>query len=155
MPENAPHSRLQIKQQNCKPKDITLSPINTTDPQDWELILIQEPYIYPRSQLTPASQHWYTLYPSQDPDDCNLPHSLILISAKLTSHSFIQIHITSHVVTALSITQVGTNINIYNIYNPPDTDMTLQHLQSWLSAHPTRHDSSTIWAGYFNKHNLL
>ena len=56
---------------------------------------------------------------------------------------------------AISITQANTNIDIYNIYNPPDTDMTLWHLQSWLSTHPTRHDSSTIWAGDFNKHNPL
>ena len=56
---------------------------------------------------------------------------------------------------AISITQANTNIDIYNIYNPPDTDMTLRHLQSWLSTHPTRHDSSTIWAGDFNKHNPL
>ena len=126
MPENAPHSKLQIKQQNCKhSKDVTLSLINTTDPEDWDLILIQEPYIYPRSQLTLASQHWYTLYPSQDPDDHNLPCSLILISALLTSNSFTRICIASHIVTAISITQANTNINIYNIYNPPDTDMAL------------------------------
>jgi hypothetical protein len=52
MPESTPNNRLRIKQQNCKhSKEITLTLINTTDPYDWDLVLLQEPYIYPSHNL--------------------------------------------------------------------------------------------------------
>lgn len=62
MPEHTQNKTLKIKQQNCKhSKDITLTLLNTADPMKWDIILIQEPYIYPRTRLSPASPNWYIL----------------------------------------------------------------------------------------------
>ncbi|KIJ53957.1 hypothetical protein M422DRAFT_241217 [Sphaerobolus stellatus SS14] len=46
-------------------------------------------------------------------------------------------------------------INIYNIYNPPNSDTALQALQEWMDAHAPTDNTLLIWAGDFNKHNPL
>ena len=57
-------SGLRIKQQNCrKSKTTALGFITIADPTKWDVILIQEPYIYPNSTLTIALQYWNVIYP--------------------------------------------------------------------------------------------
>jgi Endonuclease-reverse transcriptase len=148
---------LRIKQQNCKhSKDITLTLMNMTDPLEWDLLLLQEPYIYPRTRLSPATANWYIMYPIQDNNDISPPRSIILISTQLTSDSFRQIQIKSHTISAITFTYNNdSNIDIYNIYNPPDSNTAFTHLQQWLVVNPTHAESSVIWAGDFNKHNPI
>jgi hypothetical protein len=129
---------LRIKQQNCKHlKDIMLTLMNMTDPLEWDLLLLQEPYIYPRTHLSPATANWYMMYPIQDNNNISLPHSIILISTQLTLGSFRQIQIKSHTISAITFTYNNdSNIDIYNIYNPPDSNTAFTHLQQWLVVNP-------------------
>ncbi|KIJ43134.1 hypothetical protein M422DRAFT_89068, partial [Sphaerobolus stellatus SS14] len=146
--------RLRMKQQNCKhSKDITLTLINTADPDEWDLLLLQEPYIYPDSTLTSASAKWFPLYPICPPG--KTPRSTILVSANISSNTFEQARIPSDTVTSISIHVVGGTIEVYNIYNPPDSDTALHDLQNWLQRHPPTASSSNIWLGDFNKHHPL
>ncbi|KIJ22827.1 hypothetical protein M422DRAFT_276688 [Sphaerobolus stellatus SS14] len=152
-PPDAPQINLINATSPPVPYDITLTLLNLTDPAKWDLILLQEPYIYPNSMLTIASARWFPLYPSCPPGQA--PRSLILVSSNLSSNTFEQSHIPSNTVTAISIFIPGGTINLFNLYNPPDSDAALIDLQNWLRHHPPTASSSNIWLGDFNKHHQL
>ena len=156
MTEQPTQEGLQIKQQNCKnSKNVSLILMNTTDPKLWDIILIQEPYLYPDSKITITSPHWYPIYLLGDPNDNKPLSSLILVSTQLTSGLLQQIQIKSHLITAITLMLPSMTIDIYDIYNTPILDEALIHLQTWLHHNPHPLDISTIWAGDFNKHNAL
>ncbi|KIJ28472.1 hypothetical protein M422DRAFT_270247 [Sphaerobolus stellatus SS14] len=141
--------------QNCKHSKImhdTL--ISDTNPEEWDIILIQEPYIYPNTHLTIASTKWFPLYPPSHIVD--KPRVIILISNHISSNLFEQLQIPSNCLMAVSLRlpNEGT-INIYNIYNPPNSDIALLALQEWMDAHTPTDDTLMIWANDFNKHNPL
>ena len=71
------------------------------------------------------------------------------------ANDFEQIQVTSDTVTALSFRIPRGSIDIYNIYNPPDSNMALQDLKSWLDEHPPLETTCLVWAGDFNKHDPL
>jgi Endonuclease-reverse transcriptase len=149
--------RLKIMQQNCRrSKEVTLSLINLTDPDEWDVILIQEPYIYPNSRLTPISNKWTPLYPLGTPEYApSIPKSIILVNANIRSSATIQIPIYSDHITAVTITLDIGPLSIFNIYNPPDSNHTLCELQAWLTSHPICEQDNAIWAGDFNKHHPI
>ena len=142
----------QISQQNCrKSKNVTLGLINSLDPSDWDISLLQEPYIYPNSLLTIASPHWNIIYPTASPNH-DPSSTLILINSSIIPSTVVQILIPLHLITAITIQmeEDAHAINIINIYNPPNLNMALSQLQQWLSH--TGPLSHTIWTGNFNKH---
>ena len=50
------HAPIRTMQQNCRvSKDIALTLISDVDPAKVDLILVQEPYIYPNTKLSIAS----------------------------------------------------------------------------------------------------
>ncbi|KAF8576367.1 hypothetical protein K439DRAFT_1287663, partial [Ramaria rubella] len=109
---------LQIKQQNCKhSKDVTLTLLNLANPADWDLILIQEPYIYPNSRLTPATNKWVPLYPVSPANDDRPPRSIIFINANISTDSFQQIQIKSNKISTISMKHPDGTLDIFNIYN--------------------------------------
>ena len=73
MSEHA-HPEIRILQQNCRAsKTVSLSLISEANPANFDLILIQEPYIYPNTCLSIASPKWHSYYPDQSPSDMNSP----------------------------------------------------------------------------------
>ncbi|KIJ25792.1 hypothetical protein M422DRAFT_273201 [Sphaerobolus stellatus SS14] len=58
-------------------------------------------------------------------------------------------------ISAVSICFSGGCINIFNLYNPPDSNAALTALHSWLSTHPPLDTTSMLWCGDFNKHNPM
>ena len=61
-------------QQNCwVSKDIALTLINNIDPAKVDLILFQEPYIYPNTKLSIVSPNWHAIYPFRCPTRTSLP----------------------------------------------------------------------------------
>ena len=154
MPEQCQANQLCIKQQNCKhSKDLTLSLINMTDPNEWDILLIQEPYIYTEHTISIATSRWFPLYPP--PNTKQSPRSIILISTNISSNTFEQIQLPSDVVTAITLMIPGGKINIYNIYNPPNSNEACVAIHAWLMEHPTEESDCTIWAGDFNKHDPM
>lgn len=147
-------SNLHITQQNWKHCiSIAQTPINTLNPNDWDLVLLQEPYIYPNTHLTMASRNWVTMYPTPGNGDTNIPKSVILVSDRLNLESYQQITIPSIHVTGLRIHVQNMSILVLNVYNPPKTDLAINALREWLARQqPTDY---MIWAGDFNKHDAL
>ena len=127
---------LRIKQQNCrKSKTAALSLINTVDPALWDIVLLQEPYIYPDSTLTAASHAWNVVYPPPMTEGPASPSSVILINSNLGSHCFQQVPLATNLVTAVTYRpdESSMPITIFNVYNPPNTDHALTLLDEWLS----------------------
>ncbi|KAF8579182.1 hypothetical protein K439DRAFT_1360128, partial [Ramaria rubella] len=117
MPNSSLCQDLCIKQQNCKhSKDITLTLINTANPAEWDIILIQEPYIYPNSRLTPASNKWIPLYPVPTSNIDEPPRSIIFVNANISSDAFQQIPINCNEISAVSVNHTAGTLNIFNIY---------------------------------------
>ena len=142
-------SGLQIKQQNCrKSKAVALSLISTVDPSLWDVVLLQEPYIYPGSRLAAASPSWNVIYPMYSLDDAHAPGSIILLNANISSQYFHQIPIQLHLVTAVSFHPDGDAllVTLFNIYNPPSSDLTLDAVSAWISNLPSP-PPCMLWAG--------
>jgi ribonuclease HI len=146
--------RLRIKQQNVKhSKVVTDTLITDTSNQDFDILLIQEPYIYPGTNLTPTSRNWIPILP-------NVPHatpprSVILISALLPTTSYEQLPVPTELISAINIRTDSTTLSIYNIYNPPQSNAALIIISTWLRDHPPDPDFKLLIAGDFNKHHPL
>lgn len=149
---------LRITQQNCKfSKAISTSIINDTNPDDWDIILLQDPYIYPNTRFTIASRNWISYYPPKPPnnDDANQkPRCAILVNKNISTGTYSQLEIHSQLLTVLKFSTLTEEIVIINIYNLPNNNQALHDLGNWLRRTanlPTR----MIWAGDFNKHHAL
>lgn len=153
-PTTQTQPNLRILQQNCKHCiNIAHTLINSLDPNDWDIVLLQEPYIYANTCLTVATRNWVTIYPTPSAGDSSTPRSIILVSDKLNPESYQQVSIPSNLITALRINVQNMSILIANIYNPPKTDLAINDLQHWLTCQHSV--DSMIWAGDFNKHDTL
>src|SRR6266481_6604503 len=149
-----PHSSIHIVQQNCRTsRDVSLSLINDIDPANCDILLVQEPYIHPNTHLSIASPKWHAYYPIQPPTEDNPPCSFILVNANIDPSQVKQIPVPSTLVTAIAISSNLDPLCIFNIYNPPNTDLALDDLESWY--HTTPLCCNIIWARDFNKHHPL
>ncbi|KAH9942977.1 hypothetical protein B0H21DRAFT_695711, partial [Amylocystis lapponica] len=125
-PSPATQPQLRVKQQNCKHSLlVSHTLVNSTDPAQWDLVLIQEPYVYPNSRLTPASRHWITIYPPPTPNSDDSPKSVILVSTRLNPDCYQQINLPSQHVTAIRLCINNMSLLIFNVYNPPRSDTAL------------------------------
>lgn len=145
---------LHIIQQNCKHcLNIAHTLINTLDPNTWDLVLLQEPYVYPNSNLTVALQNWIMIYPTPVPDDPSTLKAIILVSNRLKLDSYQQVPVASNHIAAIHINVQSMSILIFNVYNPPKSNLAIDELRCWLARQqPSDH---MIWAGDFNKHDTL
>jgi len=116
-------------------KTVALGLINDLDLLAWDIVLLQEPYIYPNLQLTIASPDCHIVYPHTATDSPPLPPNLlILVNVDLGSSIVTQIPIPSNSIMAIVVQAAPDvpTVNLYNIYNPPNMDTTLDQLQQWL-----------------------
>src|SRR4051812_37337602 len=109
--------QLRIWQQNCrKSLENQLHLINSLNPSEYDICLIQEPYIDPFKN-TRAPTGWRTIYPPTHLID-NLPttRSLILVSPRLATSAWMDLRINSPDISALQIWGTFGTILIFNIY---------------------------------------
>ncbi|OBZ77095.1 putative RNA-directed DNA polymerase from transposon X-element [Grifola frondosa] len=157
MPErpNRP-TRLRIWQQNLnKSLDAQLDLLHAADPDDYDLLLLQEPYL-DHINLTRANHHWSVVYPTCHHDNAARTHSVILVSRKLSTGAWIPISIPSPDLTAITISTNSTPVHIFNAYIEGDKDRAL-HALSRATQHltPETLEGRIIWAGDFNRHHPL
>lgn len=89
--------------------------LNNTNPEDIDLILIQEPYIN-HLHLTSATPQWSVLYPSQHLTHPKDTRTVTFISTKLSSDATQQFNVnSSNILTVTIKTLIGT-IEVYNSY---------------------------------------
>ncbi|KAJ7731166.1 hypothetical protein DFH07DRAFT_702606, partial [Mycena maculata] len=110
--------------------------LNSVDPADYDIICITEPYIYPKHRFTTASPKWVALYPGSTAR----PRSLILVNKNIKSDTYQQVHVDSRNITSLIFTFSPSNsLQIYSIYNPPESNSTLYELVTRLQDNPPTH----------------
>ena len=96
-----PPNNLRIWQQNLnKSLDAQLHLINSVCPSEWDILLIQEPWI--GFNGTRSSRYWRVLYPETHfVDNSKITRSLILVNTNIPTNSYEQIHFKSADVSGL------------------------------------------------------
>ncbi|KAL6302090.1 hypothetical protein BKA93DRAFT_710261, partial [Sparassis latifolia] len=84
---------------------------------DFDIVLLQEPYLDPRTSLTRATSHWIVVYLHTHYSDAGArTHSVILVSKKIAGESWSQIKVDSPDITAVSLCTPSGTLHIFNIY---------------------------------------
>ena len=148
---------LRISQQNLN-KSLTaqLHLLNTAKPDDWDLLLIQEPWM--AFNGTRATPHWRVLYPKIYFDDKTKPlRSIILINARIPTNDYEQIQFKTADVTGLTLRTESGKICLINVYNDCHNDDAINAVSEFLSEqYPDDYvpdDTHIIIAGDFNRHH--
>jgi len=125
------NTRLRILSLNCqKSPDVLLSLINNTNPQDWDILCIQEPPTDIRTRPGLTNRYWTPILPPIEPDHHRPIRSLILINSFIPTSNFTQIRHNHPDITAVLLRH--QNLLIISIYNPPDSNDTIHHQKNFL-----------------------
>ena len=154
------NSRVKIWQQNLAKSNIAQQGlINTANPDDWDILAIQEPWIDHLGK-TRANPKWSVVYPTcKGKDNLPPPRSVLLINTKIPSESITQIPINSNDITAIKIQTQHHTLTIINIYNMNDKNDTITILSDAWEARenefiPTA-NTELILLGDFNRHHPM
>jgi len=156
MNQNIP-TQLRIWQQNLNKSLISqLHLINTAHPNDWDILILQEPWMGPIG--TRSSPHWTVLYPNTHfTDRSKTSRSIILVNTNISTNSYEQIHFNSPDVTGIRLTHDTHKIILINTYNDCNHNDAIEAVSESLSQKfPDDHipnDTHVILAGDFNRHH--
>lgn len=153
-PPNTP-KQLQIWQQNER-KSIYAheSLLLQAKPEDWDLIVIQEPWLDKTGRVC-GSQYWRILYPANylfnGQTRCR---SIILINTNISTECYTSIPLLHSDITGIKFTGDFGNLSIINIYNEITNNDNITFLDNYISNNPNtlQHnpDDYMIWLGDFN-----
>ena len=126
-------NHLRIWQQNInKTRVVQEDRINSDMYRNYDLMLLQEPYIDSYGN-TKATKDWWVTYPSHHLTTDSPVHSVILVNAALDTNSWAQHSIPgSNNLTAIQFRGDMGIIDIYNIYNDCLNDNTMDVLDLHL-----------------------
>ena len=148
---------LRISQQNLNKSLIAqLHLLNTAKPTEWDILLIQEPWI--AFNGTRATPHWRVLYPKiYFEDNTKLLRSLILVNSNIPTNSYQQIQFNTADVTGITLKIGDRKIIIINVYNDCNNDEAIHAVSEFLSnKYPDAYipnDTHVIVCGDFNRHH--
>ncbi|GBE90126.1 hypothetical protein SCP_1801500 [Sparassis crispa] len=110
---------LRILQLNLNKSLIAQSAfINSFSTSDFDIILLQESYLDPRTSLTRATSHWIVVYPHTHYTEASgRTRSVIFISKRISGETWSQIKVDSPDITAISLRTASGPLHIFNIYN--------------------------------------
>ena len=155
-----PPKRLKIWQQNLnKLEKVQFDLINSSIHRDWDLLLLQEPYI-DKLGNTKATSKWHTLYPSSHLTNSTTNRSVVLVNAALDTNAWAQVPFEdSNDVTVIRFHLPQGQLTLFNIYNDCTHSNTLRALCQYLDKNAARfltsEDDRMIWLGNFNCHHPL
>ena len=155
----SPPAHLRLWQQNLN-KSLTaqLHLLNSARPPDWDLILIQEPWI--GSTNTRTTPSWTPLYPNTFINDrSTTPRSLILVNNNIPSDSYTHLSFPSLDIMGIQIKVLDQTFIIINVYNACEHNNTLNAVSTFLTSRfPDDHvpdNTHIILGGDFNRHHPL
>jgi Endonuclease-reverse transcriptase len=158
-PSTLPH-QLRIWQQNVhKSKTAQDYILNTTNPSDWDIIAIQEPWIN-RFGNSRGSQFWRVVYPTNFyAEGCPRICSILLINTNLSTDSYISLPILHSDISAVHFRGENGYLSLFNIYNEITNNDTLTCLDLFTDLNsplirPTI-SNCILWLGDFNRHHLM
>ena len=156
--DNKP-TMVNIWRQNLNKLDIAQQDLtNSIDPNTYDIITLQEPYIDFLGN-TCTNQRWYPLLPTAHCNNPKKTQAVTLINKRLLSSSWQQNMVNMQDIVSVSIVTSAGTIIILNIYNNSAHSSSLQVIQKTLeeNALTTRSIDPTkmIWLGNFNQHHPL
>ena len=145
----------------AKPKQIgyQYDLINSLIHNEWDIILLQEPYIDTLGS-TRANHHWRVIYPSDHLANTTPKRSVILVNTKLDTNSWSQVLLSNtNDITIIQIKHPQGKVTIFNIYNDCNhsnsmtmVDKLLRNGNNTILWFPT---NSLLWCGDFNRHHPM
>ena len=156
-----PLNRLQILQLTLnKSQKAHLNSINRPLGNNWDLMLIQEPYITPLGHI--RTPNGFKLISPQDHflNNSDQTRSVIWVNSKLSLNSWKVMNIAgTNDITVLQIKMPDGQLSIFNIYNDCTHSLMLAKLKQFI--HLEQHQNLTsardtiLWGGNFNWHHPL
>jgi len=150
-------TQLRIWQQNLN-KSLTaqLHLINTARPNDWDILVLQEPWIGHTG--TRSSPHWRVLYPNTHfTDNSKTQRSLIFINTNIPTNSYEQVQFNNADVTGVCIMHGTQKTILVNVYNDCNHNKSIDTIQEFLeNKFPDNHIPENVHimiAGDFNRHH--
>jgi hypothetical protein len=153
-------NQLRIFQLSCNASnDAQLVMLNSINPNDWDVIALQEPYI-DFNGVMHTTHPWRVIYPSPHYHLPKETRSVTLINKNLATNHWESLPIDLSDITAVRLTGNFGKICIFNIYNDCTHSCTLTSLEHYIrtsaEAHEAPNDPTTdIWLGDFNRHDPL
>lgn len=165
MPHDHPRTTLRLYQQNLNRSQIgQVHLLNTLNPSDHDIVLLQEPWINPHTNLTQASSHWRIVYPTGHHDRAEKTRSVIFVSKNVSTDSWYAANIDNPDLTCIIFHTHHGPLYIYNIYNDQHhartltalrehLDDTLRHYNTHPDILPPNHTVTFLIAGDINRHH--
>jgi ribonuclease HI len=158
----APDERktLRIWQQNLRKSFPAQSSfLNSASPADWDLLVVQEPWLDSLSN-TRSNSHFSVIYPpAHFSEGSPRTRSVILVNKHIPSDSYRTLPINSPDVTGIEISTNAGRVTIINVYNSIDHNGSITSLRDYLRSpeHTTGRTPSDLmyWMGDFNRHHPL
>ena len=128
--------------------------INSDIQKDYDILLLQEPYIDSFSNIK-AMRGWHVVYPTSHLLGPTPPRVVILVSTSLDTNSWSQINIpnTRDLIT-IKIKGTLGKLTLYNIYNDcqhlDTTDQLESHLLDYWRGERPDGAEYVMWCGDFN-----
>ena len=152
--------RLRIWQQNLnKSNKAQFDLINTPLHKEWDVLLLQEPYIDSFGN-TKATSRWHVLYLSSHLANSSTCRSVILVNSSLDTNAWAQVPLEgSNDLTVIQFWLPQGRLTVFNVYN----DCTHQNTLTMIWLFMQRHSASLLasendrmmWCGDFNWHHPL
>ena len=130
--------------------------INTARPNDWDILVLQEPWISHTG--TRSFPHWRVLYPNTHfTDNTKIQRSLIFVNTNIPTNSYEQVQFDNADVMGIRIAH-GTQMTILiNVYNDCNQNKSVDSVGEFLEREfPNDHvpdDINIILTGDFNRHH--
>jgi exonuclease III len=163
MPDRIPEPdhELRIRQVNHNSSSTAHdSFINSKAHENYDIVLIQEPYINTLKKFS-ASPKWRVVYPSSHLSLMEKIRAITLVNVNMSTNSWHQVDVNdSNDMVAIQIEGPFGTASVINIYNDQNhsrtlarADLTLTGIQDSVAALPQPHDHYVVWAGDFNRHH--
>ena len=128
-----PPSRLRIWQQNLNKSDkAQFDLINALLHKEWDVLLLQEPYINSFGN-TKATSRWHILYPSFHLTDSSTCRSVILVNSVLDTNAWAQVPLEgTNDLTVIQFRLPWGHLAILNVYNDCNHQNTLGAIRLFM-----------------------
>jgi len=132
--------------------------MNNTKQEEWDIIVIQEPYINPYGNIY-SNCHFHIIYPTTKTTSEDRYQTTTLISIFLDTNSWTQIAFSFSNMVVVQITGPFGTCTLFNIYNSSDNNDTIIELDWFLNDNIRQVcpllDDHIIWLGDFKRYHPL
>src|ERR1700690_2653779 len=152
--------RLNIWQQNLnKSAKVQWDLINSPVHKNWDVLLIQEPYLDSFGN-TKATSNWHVIYPSSRFTNDSTVRSVMLINTKLNTNHWHQLNLTdNNDSTAIQFIGPYGRVTLFNLYIDGTHSDALTALDGFVNTNrqigSSNENDYMIWCGDFNRHHPL